>query len=700
MNWIFLPPQIRKLCLTGLYICFLLGWVFFAPSCALAALPPGEYELPQERSIKLPAKIKPYSPYAGRPYAGLDFPQQVFWGDTHLHTVYSFDAGAAGTLLTPEASYRFARGEEVTTDAGEPVQLSRPLDFLVVTDHTDQLGAFGQFISNPPQDCGDDQDLVDGWHEDINNGGDDAAKATNEIVSAFAQGTVPVCMLQTKKQFRTAWAHEVAWAEEFNDPHKFTAVIGYEWTSLDGGNNLHRNVIFRDNAEKALRFLPKTTQDGTDPELLWKWMENYEDATGGDVLAIPHNGNMSNGEMFADTDARNMPLTHSYAEQRQRWEPLYEVIQEKGAGETHPYLSPDDEFASFEIAGWDNGNLDLTHPKRTKMFEHEYARAALKNGLKFDKELGANPFKIGLVGSSDAHTALTAMEENSYMGKFPIDRPSPDRAVRVAKTSSFRRVARPADEVQRFGWQYGAAGYVGVWAQENTRESLFDAMERREVYASSGPRMTVRFFGGWDFTPEDVSFNPGQVGYAKGVPMGSDLSIAPEGKVPTFLVAALKDPIRGNLDRIQIVKGWLDASGATQEKVYDVVWSGDRVPGADGKLPLVGSLVNSNVTEPLKDTGTVNTDTATWTNTIGSTELAQVWTDPDFDPTERAFYYARVLEIPTPRWTDYDKAFYGEDWKNACADAKVRSEYPVNCDDIPLTLQERAYTSPIWYSPA
>ena len=679
MNRIFSLSQIRKLFLVGLCICFLIGGILVVSSSAFAiTLPPGEYEdvgqYPSPESYG-------YSPYAG----GREFPQQVFWGDTHLHTVYSFDAGAAGTLLTPEESYRFARGEEVTTDAGERVQLSRPLDFLVVTDHTDGLGAFTAFKENPAPECATEEETaqVQAWHTAVNEGGQAAADASVEIISAFANEELPACMFPTLEDFRTAWDNEVDWAEAYNAPGYFTAVIGYEWTSLESGNNLHRNVLFRDNGDKAKQFLPKTTEDGTDPELLWAWMENYEDQACGDVLAIPHNGNLSNGLMFADTDAGGMPLTQRYAHQRQRWEPLYEVIQMKGAGETHPFLSPDDEFASFEIAGWDNGNLDLTLPEDESMYEHEYARAALKNGLKFEETLGTNPFKFGLVGSTDSHIAISGVEENSFMGKFPIYTPSPERSEHVSKESSFAENGyENVPEVKRVGWQYAAAGYVGVWAQENTRESLFDAMERREVYATSGPRILVRLFGGWNFTPEDVSRNPGDVGYAKGVPMGSDLPFPegfdrdnwPEGKAPTFLVAALKDPIRANLDRIQIVKGWLDANGNTQEKVYDVAWSGDRQPDTmTGKLPPVGN--------------TVNTETAEWTNTIGAAQLAEVWTDPDFDPAERSFYYARVLEIPTPRWTDYDRAFFGDEME----------ELP---EEVPLTLQERVYTSPIWYSPA
>ncbi|NEO92657.1 MAG: DUF3604 domain-containing protein [Moorea sp. SIO3G5] len=720
--------QIRKLFMTGLCICLLMGNILFPSNSALAALsppeaalPPGEYDLPVLNGLIQPPVIhrkpsQPYSPYAGQAQAAPGFPQQVFWGDTHVHTVYSFDAGAAATTLTPDDSYRFARGEQVETDGGELVQLSRPLDFLVVSDHTDQLGSFQRLMSEePPDNCGEDQAKVDGWYESIENGNDEErAQVKNEITKEFGEGTAPECLYQTPEEFRTAWDEEVESAEEFNDPYKFTALIGYEWTAIDVGDNLHRNVIFRDNGDKAKQLLPKTTEDGTDPELLWKWMATYEDTTCGEVLAIPHNGNMSNGQMFANEDARGMPLSHSYAEQRQRWEPLYEVTQTKGTSETHPDLSPDDEFASFETAGWDTANLHMTAPTEEYMYEHEYARAALKNGLKFEKNLGANPFKFGLIGSTDYHIGLSAAEEDNNMGELPYNTPSPDRVMNVKKESSFDD--ENGEKLKRFGWQLGAAGYVGVWAEVNTRESLFDAMERREVYATSGPRMIVRFFGGWNFTNEDLDRNPGDVGYAKGVPMGSDLPLPQEIELkfpekisekvpekiaktvseqinnavnyqrqkmnrPTFLVAALKDPIRGNLDRIQIVKGWLE-NGQTQEKVYDVVWSGDRVPDpTTGKLPPVGN--------------TVNTDTAEWTNTIGAVELAQVWTDLDFDPSQRAFYYARVLEIPTPRWTDYDKAFYGDAW---CAEAKKQD--PTACDDIPLTLQERVYTSPIWYSPA
>ena len=683
MNQLFSP--IRKLLLSGLCVFLLIGGILFAPHRALTRgalawqLPPGEYDHIGEAVT--PTNYG-YAPYAG----GRGFPQTVFWGDLHLHTVYSFDAGADGTRLGPVDSYRFARGEEVTTETGEKVRLSRPLDFLAVTDHSDGLGTLEALLAEPDADlqakCGEDYAQVKEWKDAIEAGGQAAADAAGEIVAAFANGESPPCLLELA-DFQTAWDEEIQAAEDYNDPGDFTAFIGYEWTSLITGNNLHRNVIYRDAGDKATQVLPYITQapyGSTDPEKLWDWMESYETSTGGNVLAIPHNGNLSNGLMFDNVDSYGQPLSATYAQRRQLWEPIYETIQIKGTGETHPLLSPDDEFAGFEVAGWDFTNLDGSIDKPTdpellkEMYEREYSRAALKNGLNWESQLGTNPFKFGLIGSTDSHIAISAVEENSYFGKFVSEAPSPHRAMYESG-------------IGRVGWQYGSAGYVGVWARENTRESLFDAMERREVYATSGSRMVVRLFGGWDFTADDVGRNPGDVGYEKGVPMGSDLSAAPTGQSPTFLVAALKDPIRGNLDRIQIIKGWLDpTTGTTDEKVYDVVWSDGRQL-VDGKLPPVGSVVDPGITDPTTDPGTVDTDTATWTNTIGAAELATVWKDPEFDPTQRAFYYARVLEIPTPRWTNYDEVFFGKDEVGLTPEA-------------PRTLQERAYTSPIWYSPA
>lgn len=357
------------------------------------------------------------------------------------------------------------------------------------------------------------------------------------------------------------------------------------------------------------------------------------------------------------------PIDRAYAEAREKWERLYEATQIKGDGETHPFLSPNDEFANFER--WDKGNLDLSELKKPEMLQFEYARRALENGLKLEKELGVNPYKFGMIGSTDAHTGLAAIEEDNFFGKTSSSEPSPTRAEHPF-------VKNPESGVSIMTWETTASGYAAVWATENTREALFDAMERRETYATTGPRMVVRFFGGWDFDAKDAQTrNPGAVGYQKGVPMGGDLRSATAGKSPTFLVAALKDPIGANLDRIQIIKGWLDAEGKVHEKIYDVVWgdASTRKLGADGKIPPVGN--------------TVDVPNATWTNTIGDPELITIWKDPNFDATQRAFYYARVLEIPTPRWTAYDAKFY-------------HVQMP---KEVPMVQQERAYTSPIWYTP-
>jgi len=600
-----------------------------------------------------------YSPYAGR-----NFPTRPYFGDTHLHTSFSMDAGAFGARLTPRDAYVFAKGNEVKSSSGQPVKLSRPLDFLVVADHSDGMGFFPLLMSGSPEILADPQGKK--WYEMLRAG--QGAAAAIDIIQSFGGGAISKAILPVPgtRAYQGAWAETIKAAEEANDPGRFTAFIGYEWTSNTGGNNLHRNVIFRDGATKASVVEPYTTMQplGSDnPVDLWKWMAGYEEKTGGNVLAIAHNGNLSNGRMFPTVEALGKPVDRAYAENRAKWERLYETTQTKGDGEAHPYLSPNDEFANFEK--WDKGNLDGSAAKTKEMLEFEYARSGLKNGLMLEQKLGVNPYKFGLVGSSDAHTGLAAMEEDNFFGKTAPQEPSPERM-----TATF--FDNKQTGVKIMDWEVSASGYAAVWATDNTREALFDAMERRETYATTGTRVIVRFFGGWNFEPEDAGNRlPAVIGYGKGVPMGGDLSAAPTGKSPTFLVAALKDPIGANLDRIQIVKGWLDGKGGLQERVYDVVW-GDadkRKPGADGNLPPVGT--------------TVDVANATWTNTIGDPELITVWKDPSFDPKQRAFYYARVLEIPTPRWTAYDAKRFG-----------IRP-----LAGTPMTLQERAYTSPIWYTP-
>jgi uncharacterized protein DUF3604 len=602
-----------------------------------------------------PAK-RPYSPYAGR-----NFPTRPFFGDTHLHTSFSFDAGAFGARLGPRDAYRLAKGERVTASSGQPAKLSRPLDFLVVADHSDNMGFFPDLLAGKPQIMADPTGRR--WHDMILGG--QGADAAVEIIVAFSQGKFPKPLLYGPDSgaYRSAWQETIEAAEQANAPGRFTAFIGYEWTSNTGGNNLHRNVIFRDGGDKAGRIVPYTVlPPGSDnPRDLWKWMAAYEDKTGGRVLAIAHNGNLSNGRMFPIVEpGTGRRIDREYAETRVKWERLYEATQIKGDGETHPLLSPNDEFANFER--WDKGNLDMSEAKQPDMLQYEYARSGLKLGLKLEGETGVNPYKFGLVGSTDAHTGLTAVEEDNYFGKTSAMEPSAERSSRVFVKGERGTI---------YEWETSASGYAAVWAEANTREALFDAMERRETYATTGSRMLVRFFGGFDFDEADAATrSPAVAGYAKGVPMGGDLGAAPAGKAPAFLVAALKDPIGANLDRYQIVKGWVDAKGEMQEKVYDVAWSGGRRPGADGKLPPVGN--------------TVDVANANWTNTIGSPELIAVWKDPEFDPGQRAFYYGRVLEIPTPRWTAYDAKYYG---------VKLAPE-------VPTSIQERAYTSPIWYSPS
>ncbi len=615
---------------------------------------------PDPEAIKGLYPGKAYSPYAQR-----SFPSKVYWGDTHLHTGLSLDAGLFGNTLGHEEAYRFARGEEVTSATGLPVKLGRPLDWLVITDHSDMMGFATDLQRGAPNILAVPKGKE--WYEGFKKGGEAAGKAAFDLISHFTQGTVPKKLAKDytpgSPVYTQVWDKITKTADRFNNPGRFTALIGFEWTSIPKGNNLHRNVILRDDRNRASQVIPMTTQPplgSADPLVLYKWMADYEKKTGGQALALAHNGNLSNGWMFpTDKTYAGGKVDKNYVRLRDKWEPLYEVTQIKGDGEAHPALSPNDEFADYET--WDKANLDLTVLKKPDMLQREYAREALKNGLALEQQLGTNPYKFGMVGATDSHTSLATAEEENFFGKSASVEPSA------------KRVEHPFVKSKLGAWegyQLAASGYQGVWASENTREAIFDAMERKETYATTGPRILVRFFGGWEFNKNDLrSRAPAFRGYEKGVPMGSDLSKAPKGKAPTFMVYALRDPIGANLDRIQIIKGWLDKNGKTHEKVYDVVWSGDRKPNAKGKLPSVGN--------------TVDLEAANWTNTIGASELATVWTDPDFDPKQHAFYYARVLEIPTPRWVVYDMVRLG---------AKIPK-------DAKLIHQERAYTSPIWYMP-
>jgi hypothetical protein len=604
--------------------------------------------------INAEAAAKAFPGRGFSPYANRNYPTRVFWGDQHVHTGWSVDAGAFGATLGPEEALRFARGEQVTASTGQPAKLSRPLDWAAITDHSDAAGTIFEIRDGNPSLMVDP--LGKRWHDMMAAG--QGVEAASEMIRAQSNNQIPPAMKDPKLAM-SIWQKNTAIVEKYNEPGRFTAFIGYEWTSnAGGGDNLHRNVIYRDGKAKADTVLPMTTFDSENPEDLWKWMAAWEERTGGSLLAIPHNGNLSNGRMFALATFMGDPLTRDWAETRARWEPMYEITQIKGDGETHPSLSPTDEFAGFER--WDRSNLAGV-PKQPGMLAREYARRALQEGLKLEQELGTNPFKFGFASGTDTHTGLTTAEEDNFFGKHTGVEPSPTR---------WEHAVIQTPQVNITGWQMAGAGWTGVWATENTREAIWDALKRKEAYSTTGPRITVRFFGGWDFDANDTRTRlPAEAGYAKGVPMGGDLRRAPAGRSPTFLAAALKDPLSGNLDRIQIVKGWVDASGELHEKVHDVAWSGDREPGADGKLPPVGD--------------TVDVANALWTNTIGAPELIAVWKDPDFDPSLRAVYYARVIEIPTPRWTAYDQKRFG-----------IRM-----ADDVPMTVTERAYTSPIWYTP-
>jgi hypothetical protein len=612
-----------------------------------------------ESSFSAVTKVESYSPYAER-----NFPNLPLWGDTHLHTSLSFDAGAFGTTLLPPDAYRFAKGEEVISSHGMPVRLSRPLDFLVVAEHSDNMGFFPNLRSGAAYVMASESG--NRWNKLLNEGGQAGVTVASEMIQAFAQGKFPdeLKSVPGTTVYRNTWDGIIDAAEEANDPGRFTAFIGYEWTSLTKGNNLHRVVMYRDNADRAKLLEPFGTLSplgSINPVDLWKWMDRYEEKTAGQVLAIAHNGNLSNGIMFPEAKAyTGKKIGKWYAKTRAFRERIYEVTQIKGDGEAHPFLSKNDEFADYGT--WDQGNLDLSEVKKNEMLQYEYARSALKLGLRMEKNLGTNPYKFGMIGSTDSHTGLATAGEDNFFGKHSGGEPNKERyAHPMAKMG----------EYEYKGYAPIASGWAAVWAEENTRASIFDAMQRKETYATTGSRMIVRFFGGWDFNADDAGNRlPAKVGYAKGVAMGGDLPAQPDGRpAPTFLVAALKDPIGANLDRIQIIKGWMDSKDELHEKVYDVAWSDDRNMGLNGKLPSVGN--------------TVDVANARWTNTIGATELITYWQDPDFDASQSAFYYARVIEIPTPRWTAYDARYFN---------VKMPEE-------VPMTTTERAYTSPIWFTP-
>jgi hypothetical protein len=500
-----------------------------------------EFTLDRDQLVEQP---EPYSPYVDQ-----YFPQQVFFGDTHFHSSLSVDSGLIGNTLGLEQAFRFARGEEVVTSTGQRAKLIRPLDFLVLSDHAEYLGIADLLNTGNPELLATEAGRE--WYEAMQAGGETAWNTAVGLVNDFSQGTP---RFRDAKLERSVWDRVVDTASKYNEPGTFTAFNGYEYTSMPNGNNLHRVVVFRDGPERVKQVIPFGGFDSIDPEELWAFMARYEEQTGGSVLAIPHNPNISNGVMFAET-VNGRAMTRDYAERRAHWEPLLEVTQMKGDSEAHPLLSPEDEFADFE--NWDFGNVD-GDPKEDGMLQYEYARSALRVGIRLEETLGVNPFKFGLIGSSDTHTSLSTTREENYFGKLPHLEPTAERSEEV-----FLRDPQTGAALVT-SWEASASGLAAVWARENTREAIFDAMTRKEVYATTGTRITVRVFAGWDFQSEEVERPDfAAQGYARGVPMGGELSSSPSGAAPTFLVRALRDPDGANLDRVQIIKGWLGPDGST-----------------------------------------------------------------------------------------------------------------------------------------
>ena len=584
--------------------------------------------------------------------------KDVFYGDTHVHTGWSGDAGMDGATLTPEDAYRYALGEEVTSNSGIKTKLKRPYDWFLISDHSDGMGTINEIIDGNPEMM--ESEILARWNQAFSSGEEEAmAAAKSELVNLQSTGKLPP-QIMDPKWMENAWIKTIDAAEKYYKPGEFTTFTAYEWTvNANGGDNLHRNIIYKEGGEKAKGILPLTTFETEEPEKLWAWMSNYEQKTGDRLLAIPHNGNMSNGRMYEEQQFNGSPMTTEWAETRAKYERLMELFQYKGQSEAHPYLSPTDEFADYEL--WDRGNLILKPKSSKKDWKYEYYREGLKSGMRIAQELGVNPFMYGSNSATDTHTGISSTEESEFFNKFKTVEPS-----RVDRWD-FPIVEGNGDAYK--GWEIAASGIMGVWAESNTREAIWEAMYNRETFSTTGPRLKMRFFGGFGLTASDMGDGMAQAGYDKGVPMGSVLEATGDASAPGFLIHVVKDPDGANLDRVQVIKGWVDSEGKTQEKIYEVVWGGDRELDAKGKLPAIGN--------------TVDLTTGEYTNSIGDTELGVFWSDPDFDPGLPSFYYVRVLEIPTPRWTLFDKL-------------RHNLELP---DNVPLVHQERGVTSPIWYQP-
>lgn len=580
---------------------------------------------------------------------------QLLWGDTHLHTSHSTDSyGSGNYIIGPDEAYRYAKGETVLHPSlGSRVRIPRPLDFLVVADHSDYLGIQLYLQKDDPRVTSSEmgrklQQMVK-----------DNPNRVFRVVFGSDPDVSPAQMLEVYKPIMgEPWKTEVDAAERHNQPGVFTAFAGWEWSSHEQNRNLHRVIFSADSAEKLKAFFPYSNLESQRPEDLWAWLDKTSTELDMDFIAIPHNSNMSTGLMFDKVDSEGRPFTADYLRTRMRWEPVVEITQAKGTSEVHPDLSPNDELAEFEIF------RRLFFAQEPTANEADYVRYALLRGLQIENEQGLNPYKYGIIGSSDIHTGLVTVDENDFHGAVARD------AKLETRQAAPRN--RPANQAAALNaWELSASGLAGVWAQENTREAIAAAFKRKEVYGTSGPRISLRVFGGYDFSQRDLKAKDiASVGYRKGVAMGGDLSRASKRKAPTLLIHAAKDAIGANLDRVQVIKGWLDDNGETQEKIYDAAWSDDRKINSDGKLPSVGNTVDVN--------------TATFKNNIGAEQLTAVWTDPDFNLNQRAFYYVRAIEIPTPRHQVYDAVAL-----------QMNPEETAQ----PLTIQERAWSSPIWYTP-
>lgn len=609
-----------------------------------------------------------------------------------MHTYLSGDAFGMGTRATPEDAYRFAKGHEVISTGGETARLRRPLDFIMVADHAESIGSLPRLLAGDTRASATEAGkwwteffaTVPTVRELLQAPDLEAFNADSNAIMAGKAAWGGEFGFDDEMRLEV-WHEVIDAAERHNDPGTFTAFAGYEYSSTTPAM-LHRNVLYVGGPEQTQQSRPFSKFDSANPEDLWAFLDDYEKRTGSGVISIPHNSNLSRGQTFSPRTHGGNPMTAAYARVRADREPVLEVTQIKGDSETHPMASPQDEFADYETfytptsvkaapqkgAKLSKSSKPAQPPKGGKsakstkpvgnkpvggaldpitLVNQSHARPALKLGLGLQADIGVNPFKFGMIGSTDSHNALATAAEDNFWGKMATNEPSPYRAYTMGI--------------------FASSGYAGVWAEENTRESIFAAFKRREVYATTGPRIMLRFFGGWDYAPADAHRpDLARTGYAKGVPMGGDLANPSSDRRPSFLIRAVKDPDGANLDRIQVVKGWRDEMGALHERVINVAWSGDRELGADGALADVGS--------------TVDTTTATFTNSVGAAELTVTWTDRDFDAQEAAFYYVRVIEIPTPRWTGYDAAFYG------------LTDLP---ESVPLVTRERAYSSPIWYTP-